>query len=352
MHDSTAAAHGAPAPRPTLDAARLDAFLRGRIEGWRGPVEVQAFAGGQSNPTYLLRTPTRRYVLRRKPPGVLLASAHAVDREFRVLRALAADGRVPVPRPHAYCDDPDVIGSPFYVMDCIDGRTFWDASFPEVPRAERPRYCDALNATLATLHGLDHVALGLADFGRPGDYFQRQISRWSRQYLDDDAAGRVPAMERLIEWLPLHVPPGEDAAIVHGDFRCDNVLFHPTEPRVVAVLDWELSTIGHPLADFGYHLLMYRMPTLGVTGLLDRDLAALNVPAEAEYVAAYCRRTGRDGIAQLDFYFAFNFFRLAAIFHGIRGRVVRGTAVSARAAEYAALVERIAELGCAQIAAR
>jgi aminoglycoside phosphotransferase (APT) family kinase protein len=331
-----------------IDPGRLERYLRGAIPGFAGPVRVEKFAGGQSNPTYRVETPERRYVLRRKPPGQLLASAHAVDREFRVQQALGRVPGFPVARMHAYCDDPEVIGTPFYVMDHVEGRVFWDATLPEVPRDERRRYYESMVGAIAALHGLDYAALGLGDFGRPGDYFSRQISRWSRQYLEDRDAGRVEAMDRLIEWLPRHIPAGQDASIVHGDFRCDNIIFHPEEPRVLAILDWELSTIGHPLADFGYHLLAWRMPPLGVTGMLGRDLAALGIPAEEEYVAMYCERTGRAGIPGLDFYAAFNMFRLAAIFHGIRGRMLRGNAVSARAREYAAAVEQVAALGWAQ----
>lgn len=331
-----------------LDVARLETWCREHVDAFDGPLKVRQFSGGQSNPTYLLSTPAQRYVLRRKPPGRLLPSAHAVDREYRVLSALAAHGAVPVPRTFALCTDDSVIGTWFYVMEHVAGRIFWDAALPEVAREERPRYFDAMNAVIASLHTVDHRGLGLADFGRPDAYFARQIARWSKQYREDTAAGRVEAMDRVIEWLGAHVPPGEEAAIVHGDYRCDNLVFHPTEPRVVAVLDWELATIGHPLADFGYHLMMYRMPPIAVAGLLGRDLAGLNVPDEDEYVAAYCRRTGREGIAHLDFYLAFNFFRLAAILHGIRGRIVRGTAASAKAREYAQHVEAIAELAWRQ----
>ena len=337
---------GTTAPRPgfELNVEALQAYLAEHVEGFGGPLDVRQFSGGQSNPTYLLVTPERRYVLRRKPPGQLLASAHAVDREYRVLTALAATNQVPVPRTFALCTDDAIVGTWFYVMEHVEGRVFWDAVLPEVARAERPRYFDAMNAVLASLHTVDYAAAGLADFGKPGGYFARQIARWSKQYREDAGAGRVAAMERVIEWLAGNIPAGEESSIVHGDFRCDNLIFHPSEPRVCAVLDWELATIGHPLADFGYHLMMYHMPALAVTGLGGRDLAALNIPDDSQYVDAYCRRTGRAGIPHLDFYLAFNFFRLAAILHGIRGRVLRGTAVSAAARERAAQVEAIAEL--------
>jgi aminoglycoside phosphotransferase (APT) family kinase protein len=325
-----------------LDAVRLEHYLLEHVPGFRGPLAVRQFRGGQSNPTYLLDTPQRRYVLRRKPPGPLPASAHAVDREYRVMRALEAERSVPVPDMLALCTDDGVIGSWFYVMGHVEGRVFWDTSFPEVPPTERARYFDAMNDALARLHNIDPAAVGLGDFGKPGSYFARQISRWSKQYAADTDAGRVPDLERVIDWLGGHIPVGEEARVVHGDYRCDNLIFHPTEARVLAVLDWELSTLGHPLADFGYHLMMYRMPTLAVSGLLGRDLFALGIPSERDYVAAYCDRTHRAGIEHLEFYVAFNQFRFAAILHGIRGRVLRGNAVSERAREYARHVEAVA----------
>jgi len=332
-----------------FDAARLEAWLRQEVPGLRGPFAVEQFRGGQSNPTYKLAGPDGAYVLRRKPPGKLLPGAHAVDREYRVLAALGAEG-FPVPRVHGLCLDEDVIGTPFYVMDLVDGRIFWDTTFPEVRREERPLYFDAMNATIARLHSIDPEAVGLGDYGRPGNYFERQIARWSKQYLGDVEAGRVPAMDRLVEWLPAHIPPGagDESRIIHGDFRCDNMIFHPAESKVAAVLDWELSTLGHPLADFTYHLMVYRMPAGVATGLAGRDLAALNIPSEDEYVAAYCRRTGRDGIPDIDFYMAFNMFRLAAIVHGIKGRLARGSASSAEAGRMASRLEPLADLAWAQ----
>jgi aminoglycoside phosphotransferase (APT) family kinase protein len=331
-----------------FDLASLDSWMRREVEGYTGPLEVEQFRGGQSNPTYKLVTPARAYVLRRKPPGKLLPGAHAVDREFRVISALAAKG-FPVARAYALCEDEAVIGTPFYVMDFVQGRIFWEAEFPEVDRDQRPLYFDAMNATIARLHSIDPVAAGLGDYGKPGNYFERQIGRWSKQYLGDTDAGRVEAMDRLVEWLPANIPAdpagaGGEARIIHGDFRCDNMIFDPVAPRVLAVLDWELSTLGHPLADFAYHLMMYRMPAGITTGLAGLDLAALNVPTEAEYVAAYCRRTGRSGIPDLDFYVAFNMFRLAAIVHGIKGRVARGTASSSHAGKMAASLESLAAL--------
>ena len=327
-----------------LDTAPLERWMRDNVDGYAGPLTVCQFRGGQSNPTYELSTPTRAYVLRRKPPGDLLPGAHAIEREYRVNRALGAAG-FPVARAHALCEDSAVLGTPFYVMDRVDGRIFWDAHLPDVPTPERRAHFDVMNGTLAQLHTFDPAALGLEDYGRLGDYFARQISRWSRQYLADDAAGRVPAMDRLVEWLPQAAPPDEPTArVIHGDFRADNMIFHPVEPRILAVLDWELSTLGHPLADFAYHLMVYRMPVALTSGLAGRDLAAENIPSEAEQVAAYCARTGRDGIANLDWLIAFNMFRLAAIIHGIKGRITRGTAASAHAAGMAAQLEPLAEL--------
>jgi aminoglycoside phosphotransferase (APT) family kinase protein len=294
-----------------------------------------------------LITPAGNYVLRRKPPGRLLPGAHAVEREYRVLRALGQQG-LPVPPVLGLCLDETVIGTPFYVMDMVEGRIFWEADFPQVPRDERPAYFDAMNAAMAQLHLVDPQAAGLGDYGRPGNYFERQIGRWSKQYLGDVEAGRIAAMDRLVEWLPANIPEGDETRVIHGDFRCDNMIFHADEPRVIAILDWELSTLGHPLADFTYHLMVYRMPAGVSTGLAGKDLAALNIPSEAEYIAAYCRRTGRDGIANIDFYMAFNMFRLAAIVHGIKGRLARGTAASDHADRMAASLEPLAGLAWEQ----
>ena len=331
-----------------FDEQALDRWMAANVADYAGPIGVEQFSGGQSNPTYRLRTPGRDYVLRRKPPGLLLKGAHAVDREYRVIAALhAAD--FPVPRPYALCTDETVIGTMFYVMEAVVGRNFWDTAFPEIPRDERALYFDAMNATIARLHSLSPDAIGLGDYGRPGNYFERQIGRWSQQYIGDVEAGRIAAMDALVEWLPAHIPPGDEASVVHGDFRCDNLLFHPDEPRVIAVLDWELSTLGHPLADFAYHLMVYRMPPGFSTGLAGLDLPVLGIPSEDDYVAAYCGRTGRDGIEHLDFYVAFSLFRLAAIIHGIKGRVVRGTASSPQAAAAVEQLDRIASLALDQI---
>ncbi len=317
-----------------FDEAALARWLEANVEGYQGPLTVEQFKGGQSNPTYKLVTPGRSYVLRRKPPGNLVSGAHAVEREARILSALGPTG-FPVARVYGLCTDENVIGTWFFVMEMVEGRIFWDATFPNVSREERPAYFEAMNKTLAALHQVDPEAVGLGDYGKAGNYFARQISRWSRQYLEDEDAGRNPDMDQLIEWLPANIPDGDEVSIVHGDFRCDNMIFHPTEPRVLAVLDWELSTLGHPLADFAYHAMMYRMPPNIVAGLAGADLEALNIPSEQDYVAAYCRHTGRASMPGYDFYIAFNYFRLAAIFHGIKGRVLRGTASSAHAKERA-----------------
>ncbi|HEY0028575.1 MAG TPA: phosphotransferase family protein [Allosphingosinicella sp.] len=331
-----------------FDPAALEQWMQREVDGYFGPLRIEQFRGGQSNPTYKLVTPSRCYVLRRKPPGKLLPGAHAVDREYRVISALAAQG-FPVARAYGLCLDEAVIGTAFYVMEMVEGRIFWEAELPQVSTAERPLYFDAMNAVMAQLHTIDPQAAGLGDYGKPGNYFERQIGRWSRQYLADVEAGPVPAMDRLVEWLPANIPPGEDEArVIHGDFRCDNMIFHATEPKVLAVLDWELSTLGHPLADFSYHLMMYRMPAGITTGLAGLDLEAHNIPSEDEYVAAYCRRTGRDGIPHLDFYIAFNLFRLSAIVHGIKGRLARGTAASAHADKMAASLDGLAELAWSQ----
>ena len=336
---------GAGEVRVALDEVALDAWLRAHVTGYAGPLTVEQFKGGQSNPTYRLTTPGAQYVMRRKPPGPLVKGAHDVLREARVIAGLATTPvPVPVPAVLGICDDDAVVGSAFYIMSLVEGRIFWDAAFTEVPIDDRAAYFDAMNATIAALHSVDPDSVGLGDYGRSGNFFERQIGRWSRQYLEDEAAGRDADMDALVAWLPGHIPAGDESRIVHGDFRCDNMIFHPTEPRVVAVLDWELSTLGNPLSDFAYHALMYRMPPDIVAGLGGADPVALGLPTEAAYVDAYCRRTGRTAIPDWDFYVAFNFFRLAAIFHGIKGRVIRGTANSEHARERAKAFPRLAAL--------
>ncbi len=332
-----------------IDPEPLAAWMQAHIDGFRGPVEVTKFAGGQSNPTFRVAAADRDYVLRRKPPGMLLPGAHAVEREHRIISALEPLG-FPVPHSYGLCEDPAVAGTTFFLMDLVPGRIFWDPKLPEVPRAERREYYRAMCSTIARLHQVDFEAAGLADYGKQGNFFERQIGLWSRQYLQDEQAGRIPAMDRLVDWLPRNIPEGGNTTtLVHGDFRCDNLIFHPTEPRIVAVLDWELSTLGHPLADFTYHLMTYRMPAVMPAGMAGSDLAALGLPTEAEYIAEYCRLTGREGIAGLNFYFAFNMFRLAGIIHGIKGRLLRGNASSARADQLIRHLEPLAELAWQQV---
>jgi aminoglycoside phosphotransferase (APT) family kinase protein len=320
---------------------RVERFLAEHVAGFRGPLKAERFAGGQSNPTYRLRAASGDYVLRRKPPGPLLPSAHAVDREFRVMRALAQTP-VPVPRVHALCEDDSVTGSAFYVMEHLDGRIFWDQRLPGIGRGERRAMFLSMNQVIADLHSVDYAALGLEDFGRPGNYMGRQIARWSRQYRASETV-KQPAMDALIDWLPAHLPPEGTAGIVHGDYRMDNLVFHKTEPRVIGVLDWELSTIGDPLADFAYHAMSWRIDPNIYQGLAGVDVAALGIPDESEYVAAYCRRTGRTAIDGWEFYLAYSLFRFAAICQGIAKRAIDGTAASAEADKIGRLAQPFGE---------
>ena len=326
-----------------FDTARLATWLAARVPRFEGPIEARQFKGGQSNPTYLLTTPSRRYVLRRKPPGKLLASAHAVDREFRVLSALHRQG-FPVAEPLAYCEDDSVVGTPFYVMAHVEGRVFWVPALPASTPDERAAIYDAMNETFARLHAFDPAAIGLGDFGRPEGYVARQVKRWSEQYRLSETQD-IPEMNRLMAWLPEHVPPTSRPALVHGDYRLDNLMMHPSEPRVLAVLDWELATLGDPNADFVYHLMTWIMPAEkgGGTGtLLNADLAALGIPTLDAYIAAYARRMNLPEIPHLETLLAYNFFRLAAILQGIVGRVRDGTASNENAASMAAEVRPLA----------
>jgi aminoglycoside phosphotransferase (APT) family kinase protein len=306
-----------------FDAGSLERYLRERVPGFTGPLEVRQFRGGQSNPTYYLAAAGREYVLRRKPPGKLLPSAHAVDREYRVITALGRTS-VPVPRTYVLCEDDSVIGTAFYLMDCVHGRVFPDPALPGVTAPERAAMYDSLNDVLARLHTVDVQAVGLADYGRPGNYFSRQIHRWTQQYRASETE-RFESMEQLITWLPAHLPADDATTLVHGDFRPGNTIMHPTEPRVVAVLDWELSTLGHPLSDLAYFCMPYRLGGEW-DGFRGQDLKALGIPSEEEFVAAYCRRVGRADIPEWDWYMVFGMFRLAAIAQGIMGRVIAGTA--------------------------
>jgi len=336
------------APQHAFDTQRLAAWMREHVDSGTGTLEVAQFKGGQSNPTYLITAGERRYALRRKPPGKLLPSAHAVDREYRVMTALA-NTDVPVPKTYALCDDPEVIGTAFFVMDYVEGRVIWDPTLAELTRGERTAHYDELNRVIAALHRVDPAAAGLGDYGKPGNYLARQIDRWSRQYRASETE-RIEAMDRLIEWLPANVPPGDETSIVHGDYRIDNVVFHPAEPRILAVLDWELSTLGHPLADFAYHCMTWRMPEgAHARGLAGADFAALGIPTEREYVAMYCRRTGRDRIDHFEYYLAYNMFRLAAILQGVMARALQGNAASAEALEAGRRTRAIAEEGWRQV---
>jgi aminoglycoside phosphotransferase (APT) family kinase protein len=342
--------------RPVADAHRFDVaalerYLDAHIPDFRGPVQVEQFRGGQSNPTFKLVTPDHTYVLRRKPPGKLLPSAHAVDREYRVISALA-DSEVPVARCHVLCTDELVIGTAFYVMDYVEGRVLWDPTLPGMTPGERRAIFDEMNRVLAALHCVDYAAVGLADFGRPGNYFARQINRWSRQYKASETE-TIEAMDRLIEWLPQHIPPSERTSIVHGDYRLDNMIFHPSEPRVAAVLDWELSTLGDPMADLAYHMMAWHVSADDFRGLRGADLAALGIPGEAEYVETYLERTGeprRPSKEEWSFYMAYNMFRLAAILQGIMARVVAGNAASESALQAGRRARPLAELGWKQVA--
>jgi aminoglycoside phosphotransferase (APT) family kinase protein len=314
-----------------LPLARLESWMREHIDGFRAPLAAEQFEGGQSNPTYRLRSGAGSYVLRRKPLGRLLPSAHAVDREYRVLRALAGTA-VPVPKVYALCEDDAVIGSAFYVMEFLEGRIFWDPRLPDLAPAERRAMFQSMNAVIAELHSVDYAAVGLAKFGRPGNYMARQVARWSRQYQASETE-KQPAMDRLIEWLPCHLPPEGEPRIVHGDYRIDNLIYHPTEPRVIGVLDWELSTIGDPLADFAYHAMAWRVSPELFRGLAGVDFTASGIPTEAEYVAAYCARTGRGRTPDWEFYMVYSLFRMAAIAQGIAKRAIDGTAASRDAHE-------------------
>lgn len=325
----------------SIDIERLTVWLTENIAGFNGPLSLKKFAGGQSNPTFLMTTPDMRYVLRRQPLGSLLKGAHAVDREARVMGALGGAG-FPAPHVHALCTDASVIGSYFYVMDFIEGRIFWDGRFPGIQRENRGAYQSAAIETLAKLHCYDPAALGLSDYGRSERYYERQLQRWTSQYRADEAAGRSSEMDAVADWLAARIPRDVTTCLVHGDYRIDNLVFHPSEPRVVAVLDWELSTLGDPIVDFAYNLLMYRVPSTMLWGLADRDLSRLGLADEASYIADYCRHTGRSHIPNLDNYIIFNLFRLAAIIHGIKGRVMRGNAASADAGVMAAHFDLLA----------
>ncbi len=333
-----------------LDIARLQDYLREQLTDFSGPLVAEKFPGGQSNPTFKLSAAGKNYVLRRKPPGELLKSAHAVDREFRVISALQ-DTNVPVPRAYLLCEDDSIIGSMFYIMECMEGRVLWDPVLEDAAdNSERSAIYDAMNQTLAALHNVDIDAVGLGDYGRAGNYFERQLSRWTKQYRASETA-HIDAMETLLAWLPANMPEDDGSvSLVHGDYRLDNMMFHPTEPRVIAVLDWELSTLGHPLADLANQCMAWMLPRDGsMKGLGGVDRAALGIPSDEAYIQRYCERTGRDGIANWNFYIVFSMFRLAAIAQGIVKRAQVGTASSAEADSRGDLVTPLSQMAVALI---
>jgi aminoglycoside phosphotransferase (APT) family kinase protein len=327
-----------------VDAAKLQTFLASKVAGFAGPLTVKQFKGGQSNPTYLLETPTRRYALRRKPPGKLLPSAHAVDREYRVTRALHAQG-FPVAEPLLYCDDESIAGTAFYLSAFVDGRVFWEPQMPASDANERAAIYGAMKAAIAQLHSYDPAKIGLGDFGRGENYVGRQVDRWSKQYRASETE-KIDEMDRLIEWLPRNLPPQGPIRLVHGDYRLDNMIVDRHAPKILAVLDWELSTLGDPLADFSYHLMAWHMPhsesAAGTATLVGHDLNTLGIPSMADYVDSYVTRTGLDPRPYLPVYLAYNFFRIAAILQGIIGRVRDGTATSEFAPAKAEMIRPLA----------
>ena len=331
--------------RQQFDVVALTAWMNTHVAGFAGPVTLEQFKGGQSNPTFKLITPTATYVMRSKPgpAAKLLRSAHAIEREYEVMQALGkAD--MPVAKMLALCDDESVIGRAFFIMEMVDGRVLWDPALPGMTRPERAAIFDEMNRVIARLHLVDYAAIGLGEYGKAGNYFERQIGRWSKQYRASETE-KIEAMDKLIEWLPQYIPPGEETSIVHGDYRLDNLIFHPTEPRVLAILDWELSTLGHPLADFAYHCMAWHVPPSAFRGLAGLDLAALGIPDFESYVKSYCQRTDRASIENFEYYLAYNLFRMAGILQGIMKRVVDGTAVSEQAVAMGKAARPLAELG-------
>jgi aminoglycoside phosphotransferase (APT) family kinase protein len=327
-----------------FDEARLDAWMAESVQGYTGGLQVCQFKGGQSNPTYWLADRERQYVLRKKPPGKLLQSAHAVDREYRVMRALG-DTDVPSATMYALCEDDSVIGTPFFVMEYVQGRIFWNVQLPELEPSERRAIYEELARVLAAIHSVDLDAVGLSDYGRPDAYVARQVKRWTKQYLASQTAD-VEAMNTLIEWLPANIPDDEATALVHGDYRLDNIIFHPSEPRALAVIDWELSTLGHPLSDLAYTCMLYDVMLPKIGGLAGVDFEKSGIPDETAFVARYCELVGRDGVPDLNYYKAFSIFRLAAIAQGVYKRSLDGNASSTEAAMFGAAVPHLAGIGC------
>lgn len=332
--------------RQKFDTDALADYMRQHVAGFSGSLTVEQFKGGQSNPTFKLSADGQQYVLRTKPAPAakLLPSAHAIEREFRVMDALHNAG-FPAAKQYALCTDEAVIGRSFYIMEFVAGRILWDQSLPGMSKTERSAIYDEMNRVIAQLHNIDYAAIGLADYGKPGNYFARQIDRWTKQYRASETE-KIDAMEHLIAWLPNNIPPGDDTSIVHGDYRMDNMIFHPTEPRILALLDWELSTLGHPLADFSYHLMSWHIAPGQFRGIGGLDHQALGIPSEDDYIARYCERTGKT-IRKEDFsfYLAYNMFRLAGILQGIMKRVVDGTAASEQALKAGKAARPMAEMG-------
>ncbi len=324
-----------------FDVGHLEDFCRANVEDYSGDLEVRQFSGGQSNPTFLLSAGGKRYVMRKKPPGTLLASAHQVDREYRVMKALATTD-VPVPTMRALCTDPEIIGTEFYIMDHLDGRVLREPQLPGFSAAERSSIYDQMNEGLTRLHQVDYKAIGLEDYGRPGNYYDRQIGRWIKQYRAAETE-TVESMEDLIAYLPNHIPADDATSIAHGDYRLENTMFHASEPKMIAVLDWELSTIGHPLADLAYNCMLYHFNSPSQGTIMDLDYATTGIPTEEAYVAAYCKRTGREGIEGWDFYLSFSIFRLASITQGVYKRGLDGNASSEKATQYGDMCRRLAE---------
>jgi len=329
-----------------FNVGALGTWLTEKLGSDFAQLTVEQFKGGQSNPTYKLITPAKSFVMRAKPgpAAKLLASAHAIEREYQVMTALRHTN-IPVPQTYALCEDESVIGRAFFIMEMVEGRVMWDPQLPGVQPAERAAIFDEMNRVIANLHSVNFDAIGLLGYGKPGNYFERQIGRWTKQYRASETE-TIDAMDQLIEWLPKHIPAGDESSIVHGDYRLDNLIFHPTEPRILAILDWELSTLGHPLADFAYHAMTWHVPPAAFRGLAGVDLPALGIPTLKQYIAKYCERTGRpDGIENFDYYLAYNMFRMAGILQGIMKRVVDGTAASAQAAMMGKAARPLAELG-------
>jgi len=334
------------APEHSFSVPNFEAWLKNNLDGFTPNVsiDIKQFKGGQSNPTFLITQADRQFVMRRKPPGILLPSAHAIDREYKVIQSLHKVG-FPVAKPLGYCSDASVIGSDFYLMDFVKGRIFWDPRLLELSNSERSKIYDEINRVVSAMHSLNPTEIGLGDYGKPGAYVSRQIDRWTKQYKASETE-TIQAMNNLMEWLPQNIPEGDDTRLVHGDFRMDNMIFHPTEPKVLAVLDWELSTLGHPLADFAYHVMVWRLKPELFRGLAGTDFQALGIPTESEYLTKYCQRTGIPEISNADweFYIVFNMFRLAGILQGVMARALQGNASSDEAADAGKRARPLAEL--------